>query len=150
MFWEKYTELCKSVGKSPNAVAEECGIKSTGSVTGWKKGAMPRNPVLKRIADYFHVPITYFYVDNNIENYVSSSLSDAMSLSENGQKNKPVTESDGVEESYESAVLNASERERNIILRILQMSPEQQEAFLTLTQSAPSSQLTQDDQEQKQ
>ena len=101
MFWEKYTELCKSVGKSPNAVAEECGIKSIGSVTGWKKGAMPRNPVLKRIADYFHVPITYFYVDNNIENYVSSSLSDAMSLSENGQKNKPVTESDGSEENIE-------------------------------------------------
>ena len=51
MFWEKYTELCKSIGKAPNVVAEECGVKSTGTVTGWKNGSIPRNNLLKRIAD---------------------------------------------------------------------------------------------------
>lgn len=120
MFWEKYTELCKSVGKSPNAVAEECGIKSTGSVTGWKKGAIPRNPVLKRIADYFHVPITYFYVDSNIENYVSSSLSDAVSLSANGQKNKPATTKDDGKEENEENLINSE-----LLKRLMMLSPEE-------------------------
>lgn len=60
----------------------------------------------------------------------------------------PTTLSDGHLSDYESAVLNASERERSIILKLLNMTPDQQEAFLTLTQSVPSGQSIQDVQEQ--
>lgn len=60
MFWQKYVELCNSVGKSPNAVAEEIGIKSSGSVTGWKKGSKPRPSVIRKICNYFGLPLEYF------------------------------------------------------------------------------------------
>lgn len=59
MFWETYVGLCNKVGKSPNAVAAACGVKSSGTVTGWSKGATPRRPVLKKIADYFGVTVEY-------------------------------------------------------------------------------------------
>lgn len=57
VFWERYTELCKAVGKSPNVVANEIGIKSSGTVTGWKNGAMPRVGVLSKLAMYFDVSV---------------------------------------------------------------------------------------------
>ena len=120
MFWEKYTELCKSVGKAPNVVAEECGVKSTGTVTGWKKGSMPRNKILKRIADYFGVLPSYFYAADDVANYVSSSLSDAMDVSKNEKKNKPVTTlGDGKEENEEN-LLNSDS-----LKRLMMLSPEE-------------------------
>lgn len=58
MFWDVYTRLCAKDGKAPNVIAREvCGVKSTGTVTGWKNGAKPRGPVLKRLADYFDVTV---------------------------------------------------------------------------------------------
>lgn len=60
MFWQKYTALCSSVNKSPNAVAEELGVKSSGTVTGWKKGAKPRESVILAICNYFGLPLEYF------------------------------------------------------------------------------------------
>lgn len=60
MFWTKFSELCHSRGESPNAVAAKVGVKSTGTVSGWKKGALPRDGVLSAIASYFDVPVSYF------------------------------------------------------------------------------------------
>lgn len=57
MFWENYANLCEAVGKAPNVVAREVGIKSSGTVTGWRNGAMPRPGVLSKIADYFGVSV---------------------------------------------------------------------------------------------
>ena len=58
MFWQRYLKLCNSVGKSPNLVASEIGVKSSGTVTGWKNGALPRENILIKMADYFGVPVT--------------------------------------------------------------------------------------------
>lgn len=64
MFWTKFSELCHSRGEAPNAVAAKVGVKSTGTVSGWKKGAMPRDGVLSAIAAYFDVPVLYFSEEN--------------------------------------------------------------------------------------
>lgn len=58
MFWVMYVSLCRSVGKSPNAVAQSLGC-STGTVTWWKKGRTPHPETLKKIADYFGVSVDY-------------------------------------------------------------------------------------------
>lgn len=58
MFWDKYYNLCHSIGKSPNAVANELGI-SSGSVTNWKNGTTPKFPVLEKIAQYFGCTINF-------------------------------------------------------------------------------------------
>ena len=58
MFWNRFVELCNQKGVSPNFVAKELGITS-GSVTSWKKGSVPRDTTIKKIADYFGVPVSY-------------------------------------------------------------------------------------------
>lgn len=65
MFWDKFVQLCNRIGKAPNVVASEIGIKSSGSVTGWKNGATPRPAVLLRIANYFGQPVEYFSDDSD-------------------------------------------------------------------------------------
>lgn len=63
MFWQNFTKLCEANGKSPSRVTAELGL-ATGTATNWKKGAIPQNRVLKRIADYFDVPIEYLTADD--------------------------------------------------------------------------------------
>ena len=58
MFWNRFVELCNQKSVSPNFVAKELGITS-GSVTSWKKGSVPRDTTLKKIADYFGVTVSY-------------------------------------------------------------------------------------------
>lgn len=58
MFWNKYYNFCKSIGKTPNAVANELGI-SSGSVTNWKNGVVPSTPTLAKIAQYFGCTINF-------------------------------------------------------------------------------------------
>lgn len=57
-FFERYAELCKTVGETPNSVAKVIGA-SSGSVTAWKNGTEPRNTTLSKIADYFSVSTDY-------------------------------------------------------------------------------------------
>ena len=62
-FWKNYQELCKSKGKSANAVAKELGI-SSGAVTAWKKGTNPQNQKLSLIAEYFDIPVATLTEEN--------------------------------------------------------------------------------------
>lgn len=57
-FWNNYVDLCTKNGKTPNGAAEEIGI-SSGSITAWKKGRVPRPQNQKQIADYFGVTVDY-------------------------------------------------------------------------------------------
>ena len=59
MFWDNFELLCRQNGVTPNAVAAAVGIKSSGTVTGWKKGALPRPSIAKKLADYFNVTTQY-------------------------------------------------------------------------------------------
>lgn len=57
MFWSNFIDCCNKKGVSPNVAAAAVGIKSSGSVTGWKNGAIPRQSVINRLADYFGVDV---------------------------------------------------------------------------------------------
>ena len=57
MFWQNFKRLCDKAGKSPNRVASDCGF-SNAIVTGWKKGALPQERSLRKVADYFGVSIS--------------------------------------------------------------------------------------------
>ena len=65
MFWENYDLLCKMEGKSANTVAAECGVKSSGTVTGWRNGALPRAKVLRDLANHFGVSVTTLLGDGS-------------------------------------------------------------------------------------
>lgn len=58
-FFTKYLELCTKENSSANAVAKKIGIRSS-TVTNWKQGGTPQPHTLKKIADYFGVPVYYF------------------------------------------------------------------------------------------
>lgn len=53
MFWTNFERYCRMIGEPPNSVASKCGVKSSGTVTGWKNGAVPRADVSTAIVQYF-------------------------------------------------------------------------------------------------
>ena len=57
MFWDNFVFLCNQKGVAPNVAAAAVGVKSSGTVTGWKNGATPRQGVLRKLADYFGVSV---------------------------------------------------------------------------------------------
>lgn len=59
MFYDKFLELCNQKNKSPSVVADELGFARS-SITKWKSGATLRSANLKRVSDYFGVPVSYF------------------------------------------------------------------------------------------
>ena len=62
IFWEKFQWLCKQKGISPNKAIEELQF-SSGVLTHWKNGKTPRNSTIKKVAEYFGVPIMFFESD---------------------------------------------------------------------------------------
>lgn len=68
VFWENYRSLCEKAKKSPNGVAGEIGV-SSGTVTGWKNGAIPRKPVIEKLASYFGVSTGYLLGENTAPSY---------------------------------------------------------------------------------
>lgn len=58
MFWNNFVSLCNQNDKTPNGVCSELGL-SAATATKWKKGAVPRDTTLQKIADYFQVSTTY-------------------------------------------------------------------------------------------
>lgn len=60
MFYDEYTKLCESIGKSPSRCADEMKI-SRGTVSDWKKnGTMPTAKNLKKLCEYFNVTAEVF------------------------------------------------------------------------------------------
>ncbi len=60
-FYEKLNHLCIKSGTSVTAVAVTLGY-SRSMATTWKNSkGMPRSGTVKKIADYFSVPVDYFY-----------------------------------------------------------------------------------------
>lgn len=54
MFFDNFDRYCKLMGKTNSEVAKAIGLDPS-SCTGWRKGAIPRNGTLKKLADYFGV-----------------------------------------------------------------------------------------------
>lgn len=65
MFWNKFQTLCKEKGVSPTQAAKELSI-SPGTVSEWKKGRVPQNSTIKKIAEYFNVSIKYLTNEDEI------------------------------------------------------------------------------------
>lgn len=67
-FYEKLNHLCMRNGISITAVAVELGY-SRSITTTWKNSkGMPRPNTIKKISDYFGVPVSYFYDNEEIKN----------------------------------------------------------------------------------
>ena len=58
MFWEIFVKLCTHHDKKPNQVTKELRLSSA-TATAWKKGSIPQEVTLRKIADYFDVTVGY-------------------------------------------------------------------------------------------
>lgn len=58
MFYDRFLDLCKRKNLKPTAVIEELGF-SSGNMSRWKNGKVPRGDSLKRVAEYFNVSTDY-------------------------------------------------------------------------------------------
>lgn len=66
MFFENFDRYCKRNGKTNSEVATAIGLDPS-SCTGWRKGSIPRNGTLKKLADYFGVTVDDLLADNKKE-----------------------------------------------------------------------------------
>ena len=59
-FYDRYEQLCSERNMRPQTpeMLDIAGVTS-GSVSGWKKGALPKTEVLCRLASYFDVTTDY-------------------------------------------------------------------------------------------
>lgn len=78
-FFTKYLELCTKENSSVNAVAKKIGIRSS-TVTNWKQGGTPQPHTLKKIADYFGVPVEYFSEETEKSPTSSAEIEDIMKI----------------------------------------------------------------------
>lgn len=104
MFWENFVKLCTAHNTKPNPVAKELGF-SSGSVTDWKNGKVPRPTTIQKIADYFGVTVDYLLGNEEKEKALPSP---AQSLNE--------TEAELVK-----AFRSAAPETQDAVLRVLQI-----------------------------
>ncbi len=57
MFWHTFKRLCLEADKTTTEAAKGMGIQYD-TLKRWRRGAMPQERTLERIAEYFHVPIS--------------------------------------------------------------------------------------------
>lgn len=65
-FYEKLEILCKNRGITVTALTKELGYSSSAGTTWKKSNGLPRNSTVKKISEYFNVPISYFSTDETV------------------------------------------------------------------------------------
>lgn len=77
-FFERYEELCAEKGIKPqNAEMIKIAGVSSGAISGWKKGSLPKGDVLCRLAKFFNVTTDYLLGLNELRNsYYTNNIND--------------------------------------------------------------------------
>ena len=70
MFFDNLYKVCKQKNTTPNGMAKIIGI-SSGSVTSWKKGTVPKSDTLQKIAEYLNVSTDYLLGNEQKEKSLS-------------------------------------------------------------------------------
>lgn len=73
MFYDQFLKICKENGVKPTPLIKSLGL-STGNLKKWSEGATVNSDILAKLADYFHVPVDYFFEDSEAD--VQLAISD--------------------------------------------------------------------------
>ena len=60
VFYKHYLALCAEKKVSPSGAAKAIGL-SNAAASGWKKGKVPSDVTLEKLANYFGVPVSRFF-----------------------------------------------------------------------------------------
>lgn len=66
--------LCGQKNKAPSAVAKELGL-SSGTISAWKRGVIPKQKTLQAVAEYFGVSVWTLLGDNEQPEVTDSTSS---------------------------------------------------------------------------
>ena len=67
-FYQRFIELCNEKGVAPSRVALDIG-KSKPAANGWKKkGSIPTDATLAKLAEYFNVSVEYLLGKSDAKN----------------------------------------------------------------------------------
>lgn len=76
MFYDVFCELCQNRGLTPSGAAAKIGFNRA-SVTVWKNtGKAPKEDLLVRIADYFHVSVDYLLGKEKVPTQMGAHMVD--------------------------------------------------------------------------
>ena len=106
-FYNRYLDACTAKGVSPSYAAEAAGL-SRAAPTGWKKGALPSDVNLNKLANYFGVPVSEFLKCDDImeRNHIKEAkeILERETYEANNSEGKKITatKSDGVELSEDA------------------------------------------------
>lgn len=59
MFYDKFMELCAERNVKPSPILKELGL-SSGNLKRWEAGSNVNSDTLKKLSEYFQVPVDYF------------------------------------------------------------------------------------------
>ena len=91
--YNKFERLLKEKGVTPYRVHKETGI-STATLSDWKNGkSQPKRDKIEKICEYFGVPLTYFYGE---ENNAKPSKRDTKEITEMLSKMEVMLKQDGL------------------------------------------------------
>lgn len=74
-FYENYLRLCAEHGETPSGAAAAIGL-SNAAATGWKKGKVPSDLTLSKLAEHFGVTVSDLVSESN-DGRNASAVSDA-------------------------------------------------------------------------
>lgn len=64
-FYERYSALCKEIGKTPTGVGAELSIDRA-TINYWKNNHVPKTKALLKISNYFDVSVDYLLGETDI------------------------------------------------------------------------------------
>lgn len=64
MFYDQLIKICKERNVKPTPLIKSMGL-STGNLKRWQEGASVNSDILLKFADYFAVPVDYFFMGEN-------------------------------------------------------------------------------------
>lgn len=63
MFYTQFLKICKENNVKPTPLIKSLGF-STGNLKKWSEGATVNSDILAKLAEYFNVPVDYFFEDD--------------------------------------------------------------------------------------
>ena len=67
MFYTQFLKICKEHNVKPTPLIKSLGF-STGNLKKWSEGATVNSDILAKLAEYFNVPVDYFFEDDEPAN----------------------------------------------------------------------------------
>lgn len=81
MFYEYLKAICTMQNTTPTAIVRKLGL-STGKVTAWKNGSIPKTETLCKLAESLNVPVAAFFGGAYTRNAGSTLSEDTQELVE--------------------------------------------------------------------